>query len=82
MSSIELDPSCKHRKLKCSVTYSSDRQEDKAVVSCKFCGFSVEITDKMITDDMIKYEFNLAVINLRKGRQIFTGSPGSNGHVS
>ncbi len=80
--SIELDPTCRHRKLKGSITYSSNRQEDKAIVSCVFCGFSVEITDKMLTDDMIKYEFNLAVANLRKGRQIFTGSPGGNGHVS
>ncbi|KKN68707.1 hypothetical protein LCGC14_0448980 [marine sediment metagenome] len=80
--SVELDPSCEHRKLQCSVTYSSDRQEDKAIVSCKRCGFSVEITDKMLTDDTIKYEFNLAVANLRKGRQIFTGSLGGNGHVS
>jgi len=79
MATGDIDINCKHRKLKCSVTYSSDRQEDKAIVSCKFCGFSIEIVDKMLTDDMIKYEFNLAVKNLRKGRRIFTGG---NGRVS
>lgn len=75
----DIDINCKHRKLKCSVTYSSDRQEDKAIVSCKFCGFSIEIIDKMLTDEMMRNEFNLAVKNFRKGRRIFTGG---NGHVS
>ncbi len=78
----DIDVNCKHRKLKCSVTYSSDRQEDKAIVTCKFCGFSVEIIDKMLTDGMMRSEFNLAVQRVRKGRRIFTGSPGGNGHVS
>lgn len=77
--SDETNINCRHRKLKCSVTYSSDRQEDKAIVSCKFCGFSVEIVDKMLTDEMIKDEFNRAVMNIRKGRRIFAGG---NGHVS
>lgn len=72
----EIDINCRHRKLKCSVTYSSDRQEDKAIVSCKFCSFSVEIVDKMLTDEMIKDEFNRAVRNIKKGWRIFTAGNG------
>ena len=67
----DVDINCRHQKLKCAVTYSSDRQEDRAIVSCKFCGFSVEIIDRNLTDEMIRSEFNSAVFRAAKGRRVF-----------
>ncbi|KKN04703.1 hypothetical protein LCGC14_1094760 [marine sediment metagenome] len=67
----EMDVNCRHQKLKCAVTYSSDRQKDEAIVSCIFCGFSVKITDKNLTDEMIRAEFNIVASKAAKGRRIF-----------
>ncbi len=66
-----INPDCRHQKLKCAITYSSDRQQDKAIVACKFCGFTVEIIDKMLTEETMRAEFNLAVAKVRKGYRIF-----------
>ena len=65
--------SCKHPKLACRWQVKTE-QRDAALVSCKSCGFSIEIIasncDEALTEASIITEFNAAADRYRRGKVI------------
>jgi len=64
---------CKHPKLACRWKIKTE-QRDTALVSCKICGFSIEIIasnrDEVLTEAGIITEFNVAADRYRRGKII------------
>ena len=66
---------CLHPRLSCRWKVKTE-QRDVALVSCKTCGFSIEIIastrDEVLTEAGIVTEFNVAADRYRRGKIIIT----------
>ena len=63
---------CRHSKLQAQMKVSSELTENMAVVTCKSCGFSVEIRGNDLTEPILLVEFNKEAHNFRLGRKTFS----------
>ena len=63
---------CKHPKLLVKMKVSTMTPEKVALVTCKVCGFSVQIRGDSLTEPELKMGFIEEAQNLRLGRKNFT----------